>query len=107
MKKYINSEGKTQHFIGTVPEGYREMTADEIMQEEQAKQAKETKRLNMEAIIAQQRPYLIAKYSGAIEYFRQLYNAGDMENARAILADEQADVEIKPILDLLLVQFDK
>jgi len=39
MKIYTNLEGKKQHFIGCIPEGWREMTAEELQAEEQAKQA--------------------------------------------------------------------
>jgi hypothetical protein len=34
MKKYINSESQKAHFIGEVPEGWREMTTEELQQEE-------------------------------------------------------------------------
>lgn len=45
MKKYINSEGKTAHFIGGIPKsekdkGWREMTAKEIQAEQEARQAR-------------------------------------------------------------------
>jgi hypothetical protein len=40
MKKYINSEGRKAHFISAVPEGWREMTDEEIAAEETERQVK-------------------------------------------------------------------
>jgi Asp-tRNA(Asn)/Glu-tRNA(Gln) amidotransferase B subunit len=107
MKKYINSEGRKAHFVGVVPEGYREMTEEEIQQEQIEFQAKENKRLAMEAIISQQDKFLIATYKAAIDYFKELYNAGDMQGASAILTSPNIPETLKPITDLILQEFDK
>jgi ribonuclease HII len=37
MKIYINSEGKISHFVGAIPDGFREMTEEEIQQYNQKK----------------------------------------------------------------------
>jgi regulator of protease activity HflC (stomatin/prohibitin superfamily) len=107
MKTYINEEGKISHFVGAIPDGFREMTEEEIQAEAATKAAKEAKRKNMEAIIEAQDEFLKGQFKGAIEHFRELYAKGEMQKAENFLKSPHIPAGLKPIVDAILVEFEK
>ena len=100
MKTYINNKGEKQHFIGAIPAGWREMTANELQQEEQAKQLMTAIKTELSAIYEAVPSLLLkAQYKPIKAEVEAFIEAGELENAEQLLleAKETLDEPVKAI----------
>lgn len=110
MKLYKNNEGKLQHFIGAIPENFREVTQAELEAFEAENSIKEQRNAKLETLLAiyeAQDEYLKAQFEPAKNKFIEYFIAGNDELALKILQSPYISAELKPIVDSLLTELTK
>jgi hypothetical protein len=104
MKTYINNKGEKQHFVGAISAGWREMTANELQQEEQAKQLMTAIKTELSAIYEAVPSLLLkAQYKPIKAEVEAFIEAGEIENAEQFpniikrIGTEESPMPIYPL----------
>lgn len=97
MKKYINTDGEEKYFVGSVPNGWRELTPEEIENNKLAEEQRAYVKSELFKIYDAQDEYLKLQFEPVRAGLEAAFDANDLNKTMAIFTSPYLPDAIKPI----------